>query len=142
MQKQPSENEAEVHFLKTKELAESGHPLAQHNLGALYAHGKGVKESYEQAMHWYKKAAENEDADAMFMIGVMYANGQGVAVDIDAAKYWWEKAAVKDHPKAMFFLGRIYETGDGKWSVSITDGGRRVNLQGITLDQLTGLPED
>ena len=32
-------------------------------------------------MKWFRKAAEQEDADAQYNLGVCYANGEGVAKD-------------------------------------------------------------
>jgi TPR repeat protein len=32
----------------------------------------------KQAVYWYKKAADQGDAEAQSILGVMYANGKGV----------------------------------------------------------------
>jgi TPR repeat protein len=37
---------------------------AQYNLGHCYAEGLGVEQDYTQAVHWYRKAAEQGDTDA------------------------------------------------------------------------------
>jgi TPR repeat protein len=42
-------------------LAEQGQTEAQHNLGELYAEGKGVPQDYVQAHMWYNLAAANGD---------------------------------------------------------------------------------
>ncbi|MFN8923757.1 MAG: tetratricopeptide repeat protein, partial [Sphingobacteriia bacterium] len=41
-----------------QKAAEQGHANAQYNLGQLYEQGEGVEPSYDQAMHWYRLAAE------------------------------------------------------------------------------------
>ena len=64
---------------------------AQHNLGLLYFHGRGVAQNYQQAAAWFQKAANQGFADAQNNLGVMYANGKGVAKDYQQAKAWWQK---------------------------------------------------
>ena len=44
-------------------LAEQGDPRAQHHLGWLYIIGHGVPQNYEEAVHWFRKAAEQGDRD-------------------------------------------------------------------------------
>ena len=41
----------------------------------MYEKGDGVEESYEKAVEWYLKAAEQELADAQCNLGWMYVNG-------------------------------------------------------------------
>ena len=45
---------------------------AQYNLGLMYANGEGVPEDDAEAVHWYRKAAEQGDANAQNNLGVMY----------------------------------------------------------------------
>ena len=44
--------------------AEQGYAPAQYNLGVMYANGEGVAKNDEQAVKWYRKAAEQGDEDA------------------------------------------------------------------------------
>ena len=53
---------------------ESGDVEAQFDL----AEKDWEKEDYEQAFYWYKKAAEQGDADAQNNLGIMYERGYGV----------------------------------------------------------------
>ena len=46
----------------------------------------------KQAVHWYTKAAEQDDADAQQNLSVMYARGEGVARDAAKSRYWARKA--------------------------------------------------
>ena len=43
---------------KLTEWAERGDAKAQYNLGVMYANGNGVTEDDEEAVKWYRKAAE------------------------------------------------------------------------------------
>ena len=54
--------------------------------------GGGVAQDKKQAVHWYTKAAEQDDADAQQNLSVMYARGEGVARDATKSRYWARKA--------------------------------------------------
>jgi len=43
---------------------------AQFNLGVCYSDGDGVAKDAEQAVSWYRRAAEAGDADAQFNLGI------------------------------------------------------------------------
>ena len=45
-------------------LAEQGNADAQNNLGAMYDKGQGVPQDYKEAFNWYRKSAEQGDAEA------------------------------------------------------------------------------
>lgn len=47
----------------------------------------------QQAVYWYKKAANQGYANAQYNLGALYANGDGVAKDVNQARFWWNKAA-------------------------------------------------
>ena len=46
-----------------------------------------------EAVKWYRKAAEQNHAEAQYNLGVCYANGEGVAKDYVEAYKWWLLAA-------------------------------------------------
>jgi len=78
--------------------------MAQCALGELYQTGKGVKQDYAQAVHWYSKAAEQGHADAQNNLGVMYQYRENNAQAI----HWLRKAAEQGHAKAQSRLARMY----------------------------------
>jgi TPR repeat protein len=47
-----------------RQAAEAGSPESQRMLGWAYRKGKGVRKDLDQAVSWYKKAAENGDSGA------------------------------------------------------------------------------
>jgi TPR repeat protein len=67
----------------------------------------------ERSFYWYKKSAEQGNADAQFRVGVMYDNGQGVTEDKKQAFHWYKKAAEQGNVSAQFNLGSLYEEGAG-----------------------------
>ena len=74
--------------------------MAQVNLGRCYEHGEGVTKDEVEAVKWYRKAAEQNDAQAEHDLGCCYANGQGVTKDYVEAAKWSCKAAEQNHPAA------------------------------------------
>jgi len=68
---------------------------------------------YSEAMKWYRKAAEQEHANAQSNLGFMYAQGQGVTQDYAEALRWFRKAAEQGEAPAQFNLGLMYRQGHG-----------------------------
>jgi hypothetical protein len=62
---------------------------------------------------WYRKAAEQGDADALNNLGVMYDNGRGVPQDHAEAVKWYRKAAEQGFVSALNNLGVMYDLGKG-----------------------------
>lgn len=73
----------------------------------MYEAGDGVEKDMQQAAMWYRKAAEQGDADAQHNIAVMYRNGDGVEKDIQQAVMWCRKAAEQGVAPAQYNLGVI-----------------------------------
>ena len=47
----------------------------------MYEVGKDVTQDYEEAVRWFRKAADQGIAEAQYSLGVMYGEGQGVMQD-------------------------------------------------------------
>ena len=58
--------------------AQKGDREAQFRAGFSYESGCGVPQSFEQAIHWYRKAAENGHPGAQNSLGTLYLRGLGV----------------------------------------------------------------
>ncbi|MGP1576195.1 MAG: tetratricopeptide repeat protein [Treponema sp.] len=72
-----------------------------------------MAQSFEQAVDWYGKAAEQGYAPAQNSLAVMYETGSGVARDAEKAVYWYRKAAEQGNAQGQYNLGRMYKTGTG-----------------------------
>ncbi len=59
----------------------------------MYRLGRGVAQSDTEAVKWYRKAAEQGDADGQVNLGWMYREGLGVAQSGAEAVKWYRKAA-------------------------------------------------
>ena len=71
------------------------------------------KKDYEEAVKWYRKAAEQGHAAAQYNLGVCYRNGIGISTDESEAVKWYRKAAEQGHAAAQYKLGVCYRNGRG-----------------------------
>jgi len=55
----------------------------------MYAIGQGVPQDYEQAVVWFRKAAEQGEAMAQTNLGVRCVAGEGVPADAAQALVWY-----------------------------------------------------
>jgi TPR repeat protein len=69
-------------------------------LGWYYDTGHGAPQDYTEAVHWYRKAAEQGWADAQFNLGLYCVYGRGVPKNPVVAYKWFRLAAEQSHPGA------------------------------------------
>src|ERR1017187_10160622 len=102
------QNEADRKLLADiRAKAAQGDARSQCELGAAFAWGSlGVAKDHAEAVKWYRKAAEQNFAQAQFSLGFRYAKGEGVSKDYEEAVKWWRKAAEQNHAKAQAHLDR------------------------------------
>lgn len=94
-------------------LAKAGNADAQHLLGLMYYMGRGVRQDYQQAYSWHRKAALQGKADAQYVVGAMYYTGNAVIQDYKEAVSWFRKAAEQGHAEALQTLGLMYRYRTG-----------------------------
>ncbi len=119
---------------KWKPLAEKGDANAQYCLGLQYTFGSWEPDpekmkdeetiwepdpeemkdhkGYQEAIKWFKKAAEQGYARAQYKLGGMYKRGEGVSRDDKEAVKWYKKASEQE-AMAKFLLGGMYARGEG-----------------------------
>src|SRR5512141_1288760 len=73
-------------------------------MGNMYCYGTGVKLSKEDALSWYKKAAEQAFPRAWTSLGVMYDKGEGVLIDPVESYKWLVMAAVQGDQEAKQYI--------------------------------------
>ena len=88
-------------------------PVAQFNLGVMYANGTGVSQSYTEAVPWYRLAADKGHAKGQVNLGCMYEDGAGVPQDYTEAVRWYRLAADQGLAIGQCNLGLMYEQGTG-----------------------------
>lgn len=78
-----------------RRAADGGVALAQTRMGDFYYDGKGgLPQKYEEALNWYRKAAERSEVTAAILLARMYDAGIGTNKDpVEASK--WSRASMK-----------------------------------------------
>ncbi len=111
------------------QAARAGHAGAQLHLSVMYAQGKGVKQSIEQALDWAFKAADSGNSEAksyvqqllnrinakasagdpaaQFVLARIYEQGQGLHADINKAEQWLRQSAASGNAGAQFHLAEL-----------------------------------
>ena len=90
-------------------LAEIGDADAQYDQGNKYSEDGNYAEVYK----WFRRAAEQEHADAQYELGIMYLLGEYVPKDSAEAVKWFRLAAEQGDAQAQFQLGVMYDMGLG-----------------------------
>ena len=75
--------------------------------GLRYYNGDAVKQDFAAAMEWFKKAADQGNAEAQDKIGSRYENGDGVPQDYAEAVKWYRKAADQGNAEAGKNIERL-----------------------------------
>ncbi|RYF47635.1 MAG: sel1 repeat family protein [Cytophagaceae bacterium] len=74
-------------------LADDGSASAQRDIGQVFdLYGK-----HEIAIHWWRQASEQGDADAMQCLGSAHAEGRGTPKDQNLGLMWIARAAAAGH---------------------------------------------
>jgi TPR repeat protein len=88
--------------------------FAENNTGYMYLQGTGVAQDYQQALVWFRKAADKHNNPAAEQnLGWMYENGLGVAQDYQQAMSWYRKAAEQGLVGGQCALAWMYKHGLG-----------------------------
>ena len=98
---------------QVQRAAEKGEPLAQYQMGLIYAAGLGVSKNDAKAVTWFRKAAENGEPHGQFALGTRYVTGRGLPQDDAEAVRWFQAAASQQYAPAQFGFGAMYEAGRG-----------------------------
>jgi hypothetical protein len=99
-------------------LAEGGDSDAQNALGYKYDYGTNVKCDPREAARWFKKSAEQNNADGLFNLGRCYyygyfADGGEFTQDFAEAARLYKRAAELGNLSAMCNLAYCYLKGNG-----------------------------
>jgi len=107
----PSEPVARAAFYLAR--AKAGDPVAQYDVGVLYAQGNGLVQDYASAASWFHAAATQGNVDAEYNLGVLYERGLGVTASPIDAVNWYRSAADQNHAGAQYNLAITYAEGRG-----------------------------
>ncbi len=77
-----------------RRAAEQGHPPAQYNLGFFYEHGIGLEQpDPQEAVQWYQKAADENDANAIHALAICMIEGKGMEENQEKGRELLHRAA-------------------------------------------------
>lgn len=108
-----SQNDNSSAFRWWYRAAESGHALAQYQVGLCLLNGVGIVQNVEEAVSWFQKAVEQGNVQAQYQLGLCYADGIGVTKDPFAAMSWFHRAAEQGYAPAQFRTGFCWKMGLG-----------------------------
>lgn len=86
---------------------------AQLGLGKLYESGRGVPQSFPDALRLYQQAAEHGLPQAYVSLARLYETGSGTPVDLGAAFKWYLKAAERGNLDSQLKVAIFYFQGRG-----------------------------
>lgn len=89
--------------------AEAGDTDAQLRVGAAYDYGRGAPRDGNEAMKWYRMAADRGNAEAQNSVG----SGLQAEKRYGEALPWFEKASAQGHALATNNLAYLYDLGLG-----------------------------
>lgn len=90
-----------------RKAANEGYAPAQARLGDIL----DKAEEDAEAVNWYRKAAEQDNAAGELGLGLMYGKGEGVKRDDEQARKYIMRAAQKDYLPAVIVLVEMYKSG-------------------------------
>lgn len=139
-----------------RKAAEKNYAKAQIRLGLMYYYGEvpGAEEWWsedidffgpetedaKEAIKWFRKAAQQGDADGQCYLGNMYEEGDGVPRDYAEAVKWYRKAADQGNTTGQCELGGMYFMGRGvsqnyveamKWYSKAAERGNATAMRNI-----------
>lgn len=82
-------------------------------IGKNYYWGYGVERSYEKALKWLLRAANQGSPGAQYHLGEMCYYGYGVKQDLKAAEKWYRLAASNGHTNAKNKLSNFGTNSEG-----------------------------
>jgi len=88
--------------------ANSGDPLAQHELGIRYLLGEGVEADTVKAAKWIKSAADHGVTAAKYNYAILLINGWGTEWDPFRAFKFFKEAAEEGMSPAQYAVGLLY----------------------------------
>ena len=94
-------------FSEWIQLAENGDKVMAEKVATMYMTGNGVEKNPEEAMRYFKIAAEQGSALGNYQLGRSYEKGIGVDVDLEKARQYYQIAADQDYLNAKNALAQM-----------------------------------
>lgn len=102
-------------WIYLQKSANLGYAPAQVQMGMHLEDGTcGQQRNWKEAFAWYKKAAEQNDADGLCRLGMCYENGVGVECDIKQAASCYKLAKDQGSQTAKIYEASLQLSGAGE----------------------------
>ena len=150
----PKTQELSEEVKQIMEKAKQGDAGSQQLLGDCYHYGtRGLPHDDEQALYWYRKAADQGFAEGQVSVGLCYKDGNAVSQNYGEAMKWFRKAAGQSYPHGFVNIGLLYKEGLGvnkdakeavRWFRMATDKGNAYGYRCLGVCYLNGegVPRD
>ena len=86
---------------------------AMHQTGLCFYFAHGTQQDDSQAIHWFGKAAQRNDAASITRLGLCHENGRGCDKDEEKAAQLYALAAEQGDDDAQYFLANLHFAGRG-----------------------------
>lgn len=80
--------------------------MAQSKVGKYYLNGVGTEQNFNEALKWFKRAADQNDSEAIVYLIELYMQGKGTERNYEEILRYSEK--LSDKKPVSFYLGLIY----------------------------------
>jgi TPR repeat protein len=90
-----------------------GNAEAQYELGVMYYSGEGIPRDFQEALSWFRKAADQGVARAMTCAAMILHENRGVKPNLAEAVGFYTRAAELGDAEAQVRLGVMYDKGLG-----------------------------
>jgi TPR repeat protein len=131
----PVGDKASADIQKLRTAADAGDWKAARTLGYSYMRGTGgVQRDEAEAIKWFRKGAEKNDAYSMAWLGTAYHCGLGVEQDDAQAAAWYQKAAAGGNAFAMGQIGVWYMDGSNGLAKNEEQGAKWVRRGAAAAD--------
>ncbi|HFE37745.1 MAG TPA: sel1 repeat family protein [Gammaproteobacteria bacterium] len=84
--------------------AKAGKTEAQYLLAYRYEMGRSLPRDITKAIHWYRKAARKNHADAQYRVGILYYRQKRYK----KARYWLAKRAKAGHADSQYYFANTF----------------------------------
>ncbi len=85
----------------------------QNNLNVGDTKRRAVKQSDKETAKYYRKVADQGNADAQYALGIMYMEGRGVEQSYETAAKYFHKSALQGRADAQYQIALMYLNGEG-----------------------------
>lgn len=123
-------------FEEKLEAAENGDENAMEAVAMAYLNGdedEDIDEDPEQAVYWFTKLAELDNASAQFNLGLHCAKGHGIKRDFEKAAYWMQRAADNGDEDAPALLEKYTKAVEAIKKIDSGDAQAQADLAGVLM---------